>query len=48
MFAAACAAGASALAVVFGVTNPRAVLLVAASAASGGLIRRLLDDPGLA
>ena len=47
MFAAACAAGASALAVVFGVTNPRAVLLVAASAASGGLIRRLLGRSGI-
>jgi uncharacterized membrane protein YjjP (DUF1212 family) len=42
VFVLACATGAGALAVVFGVTSPLAVLLVAVSAAIGGLIRRVL------
>jgi uncharacterized membrane protein YjjP (DUF1212 family) len=40
LFVVACATGAGALAVVFGATDPLAVLLVAVSAAIGGLIRR--------
>jgi uncharacterized membrane protein YjjB (DUF3815 family) len=47
IFTLACATGAAALAVVFGVTDPRAVLLVALSAAVGGLIRRLLARFGV-
>ena len=46
-FTIACATGAGALAVVFGATNPVAVLLVAASAALGGLIRRGLGRFGM-
>jgi uncharacterized membrane protein YjjP (DUF1212 family) len=46
-FAAACATGAGALAVVFGAADPVAVLLVAASAGLGGLIRRLIGRFGL-
>lgn len=41
-FVAACAAGAAALAVVFGVHDVRALLLTAASAAVGGVLRRVL------
>ena len=39
-FVIACATGASALAVIYGATQPLAVLLVALSAAAGGLLRR--------
>jgi uncharacterized membrane protein YjjP (DUF1212 family) len=39
-FVIACATGASALAVIYGATQPLAVLLVALSAAVGGLLRR--------
>ena len=46
-FTLACATGAGALAVVFGVTDPTAVLLVAVSAALGGLIRRTLGRFGV-
>lgn len=41
-FVVACACGAAALSVVFGVTDVRAVGLVAAAAALGGLLRRLV------
>jgi uncharacterized membrane protein YjjB (DUF3815 family) len=41
-FAVAAAAGASALSVIFGVEHLRAVLLIAASAAAGAVLRRLL------
>jgi len=47
VFILACATGAGALAVVFGVTDPVAVLLVSASAAVGGLIRRTLGRFGI-
>jgi uncharacterized membrane protein YjjB (DUF3815 family) len=47
LFAAACATGAGALAVVFGATDWLAVLLAAASAAVGGLLRRGLDKLGI-
>jgi uncharacterized membrane protein YjjB (DUF3815 family) len=39
-FVVACATGASALSVIYGATQPLAVLLVALSAAAGGLLRR--------
>ncbi|WP_319435733.1 threonine/serine exporter family protein [Mycobacterium sp. RTGN5] len=41
-FVTACAAGAAALAVVFGIDEVRAILLAAASAAVGGVLRRVL------
>ena len=47
VFTLACASGAGALAVVFGATQPLAVLLVAISAAIGGLIRRALGRFGI-
>lgn len=47
VFTVACATGAGALAVVFGATDPLAVLLVAVSAAIGGLIRRGLGRCGI-
>jgi uncharacterized membrane protein YjjB (DUF3815 family) len=47
IFAVACATGAGALAVVFGATSPVAVLLVALSAAVGGVIRRGLARFGI-
>jgi len=47
VFTIACATGAGALAVVFGVTDPGAVLWVAVSAAVGGLIRRTLGRFGI-
>lgn len=47
VFTFACATGAGALAVVFGATQPLAVLLVAMSAAIGGLIRRALGRFGI-
>jgi uncharacterized membrane protein YjjP (DUF1212 family) len=47
VFTLACATGAGALAVVFGVTDPVAVLLVAVSAAVGGLLRRTLGRFGM-
>ncbi|HZA11500.1 threonine/serine exporter family protein [Mycobacterium sp.] len=47
VFTAACATGAGALAVIFGITDPVAVLLVAGSAAIGGLIRRGLGRLGV-
>jgi uncharacterized membrane protein YjjP (DUF1212 family) len=47
VFTLACATGAGALAVVFGATHPLAVLMVAASAAIGGLIRRGLGRFGI-
>jgi uncharacterized membrane protein YjjP (DUF1212 family) len=47
VFTLACATGAGALAVVFGVTDPSAVLLVAVSAAIGGVIRRVLGRFGI-
>jgi uncharacterized membrane protein YjjP (DUF1212 family) len=47
VFTLACATGAGALAVVFGVTSPLAVLLIAVSAAVGGLIRRTLGRFGI-
>lgn len=47
VFTVACATGAGALAVVFGATHPLAVLLVAAGAALGGLIRRGLGRFGI-
>jgi len=42
-FVVACATGAAALAIIFGAHDAIAVLLVAASAALGGLVRRLLE-----
>ena len=39
-FAIACATGAAALSVIYGATQPLAILLVALSAAAGGLLRR--------
>ncbi len=47
IFTVACATGAAALAVVFGATDVRAVLLAAASAALGGVIRRALGRFGI-
>jgi uncharacterized membrane protein YjjP (DUF1212 family) len=47
VFTIACATGAGALAVVFGVNGPAAVLLIAVSAAIGGLIRRTLARFGI-
>jgi uncharacterized membrane protein YjjP (DUF1212 family) len=47
IFAIACATGAGALTVVFGATNPIAVLLAALSAAVGGAIRRGLARFGM-
>jgi uncharacterized membrane protein YjjP (DUF1212 family) len=46
-FTVACATGAAALAVVFGATDVSAVLLAAASAALGGVIRRALGRFGI-
>lgn len=45
-FTIACATGAGALAVIFGATSPLTVLLVAAGAAAGGLLRRWLGNVG--
>jgi uncharacterized membrane protein YjjB (DUF3815 family) len=42
LFALACAAGASALSIIFGAEHPEAVAVIAASAACGALLRRLL------
>jgi len=42
LFTLACAAGASALSIIFGVEHPEAVAVIAASAACGALLRRLL------
>jgi len=47
LFVVACATGAAALSVIFGAQDITAVLLVAFSAASGGLIRRLLGRAGV-
>lgn len=47
VFTVACATGAAALAVVFGVADVLAVLLVGAAAAAGGLIRRGLGRYGV-
>jgi uncharacterized membrane protein YjjP (DUF1212 family) len=47
VFTVACATGAAALAVVFGAADPLAVLLVALSAAIGGVIRRGLGRCGI-
>jgi uncharacterized membrane protein YjjP (DUF1212 family) len=47
IFTVACATGAAALAVVFGATNPLAVALAAASAALGGVLRRVLGRFGV-
>jgi uncharacterized membrane protein YjjP (DUF1212 family) len=45
-FVVACATGAAALAVIFGATQPLAVLLVALAAAVGGLLRRWSGSAG--
>ena len=42
LFVLACATGAAALSIIFGATDATAVLLIAFSGASGGLLRRLL------
>ena len=46
VFAAACATGAGALSVIYGATQPVAVLLVALAAAVGGLLRRWSGTAG--
>lgn len=46
LFALACAAGAVALSVIFGSQDPVAVALIAAGAACGGVLRRLLGQLG--
>src|ERR1700758_2908363 len=46
-FTVACATGAAALSVVFGVNDVRTVALVAVSAALGGVVRRLLGRFGI-
>ena len=46
-FTVACATGAAALSIVFGVNDLRAVVLVAVSAALGGVLRRLLGRLGI-
>ena len=46
LFVLACAAGASALALIFGAVHPRAVAMVALSAGAGGMLRRLLSRQG--
>jgi uncharacterized membrane protein YjjP (DUF1212 family) len=46
LFAAACATGAVSLALIFGAAHPLALLLVAAGAALGGLLRRWLGSRG--
>ncbi|MUL74961.1 threonine/serine exporter family protein [Mycolicibacterium sp. CBMA 226] len=47
VFAAACATGACALSVIFGVSSALAILLIACSAAAGGLARRWLGARGV-
>jgi uncharacterized membrane protein YjjP (DUF1212 family) len=46
VFALACATGASALGVIFGVTRPWAFVLIAVSAAAGGFVRRGMGRVG--
>lgn len=45
-FVVACATGAAALSIIYGATEPLAIVLVAAAAACGGLLRRWLGDAG--
>jgi uncharacterized membrane protein YjjP (DUF1212 family) len=45
-FVLSCAVGATALALIFGAVNDRAVALIAISAAAGGILRRLLGRMG--